>query len=364
MKLSKMVLALVFLSISGVARAQIRAHYINVGQADSILLEFRTAAILIDAGGETTPPPNRDRDRDHLMDYLNRFFAERAASSSLPNLNRTLLAVIITHPHIDHTKNLMAVLDREHGGFQVQNLIEGGADRGSGIKPLRDARQYASTHNIPVRVIKDKMITTPEGMRIFTQLMNASQVDLRILDGSRDCDNQNNDSIVVLARFKQASFLFTGDAEVEGGSDCDGEIPILLDFYANTKLLNVDVYKVGHHGSFNATDEDLMRVLTPKISVISAGIESQHGPGGFHAFQFGHPRTVAVDLLERFSSMTRAPVSVYSMPKVKTVVPRTMQKAVFCTCWDGDIKVFTNNPDGSTLKVTTSGRPDGDGPIN
>ena len=28
------------------------AHYINVGQADSILLEFKTAAILIDAGGE------------------------------------------------------------------------------------------------------------------------------------------------------------------------------------------------------------------------------------------------------------------------------------------------------------------------
>lgn len=38
---------------------QMRARYVNVGQTDSILLEFRTAAILIDAGGEATDPPNR-----------------------------------------------------------------------------------------------------------------------------------------------------------------------------------------------------------------------------------------------------------------------------------------------------------------
>ena len=208
------------------------------------------------------------------------------------------------------------------------------------------------------------MITTTEGMRIFPQLMSSSQRGLRILDGSRDCDNQNNDSIVVLARFRQASFLFTGDAEVEGGSDCDGEVPILMEFYRTTNLLNVDVYKVGHHASFNGTDEDFMRVMSPKISVISAGIHTQHEPGGFHAFQFGHPRTVAVDLLERFSSMTRAPVNVYSMPAVQKVVPRNMQKAVYCTCWDGDIRISTNNPDGAILKVQTSGRPDGNGPIN
>lgn len=37
MKTSKLVLALVLLSVTGIAHAQIRAHYINVGQADSIL---------------------------------------------------------------------------------------------------------------------------------------------------------------------------------------------------------------------------------------------------------------------------------------------------------------------------------------
>jgi competence protein ComEC len=355
----KYCLALSFLFLAGgFANGQITAHYINVGQADSILLEFRTAAILIDAGGEASQP--EDRDRVHLIDYLNKFFAERAANSALPNLNRTLLAVIISHPHIDHTKNIMAVFEN----FKVQNLIDGGDDNGSGIKQLNAARKFAQDNHIRHAGIKDKMITTTNGLRPFPELLtSASRVDLRILDGSRGCDNENNDSLVVLARFRQAGFLFTGDAEVEGGSDCDGEVPILMEFYRNTNLLDIDVYKVGHHASFNGTNADFMRIMSPKISVISAGIRTQTGPGGFHALQFGHPRTVAVDLLEKFSSMTRKPVNVYSMPAVRTFAPRTMQKAVYCTCWDGDIKVSTEDANGSTLKVRTSGRPDGNGPI-
>lgn len=105
MKTLRLIFACALLLLATVVQAQVRVHYINVGQADSILLEFRTAAILIDAGGETVAAPNQNRDRDHLIDYLNQFFASRAApNSTLPNLNRTLLAVIISHPHIDHTE--------------------------------------------------------------------------------------------------------------------------------------------------------------------------------------------------------------------------------------------------------------------
>jgi competence protein ComEC len=363
LKITTSLLFLALLLTATAAQAQIRAHYINVGQADSILVEFRTAAILIDAGGESTAAPNENRDGDHLVAYLDKFFKDRAANAAnnpqLPDLHRTLLAVIVSHPHIDHTKNIMAVMQ----GFTVQNLIDGGNDSGSGIGPLNAARKFARDNHIPHTIVKDDIITT-KGLSFFPQLMISSRVDIRILDGSRGCDNQNNDSLIVLVRSGQASFLFTGDAEVEGGSDCDGEVPILIDFYTGTNLINVDVYKVGHHGSFNGTDERFMRVMSPRISVISAGIHTQHGPGGFHAFQFGHPRTVAVDLLEQFSTTFRAtPAKVYSMPAVRTVVPRTMRKAVYCTCWDGDIRV-SSNANGSVFSVQTSGRPDGNPPIN
>lgn len=364
MKITRSILLLTLLLTATASQAQIRVHYINVGQADSILVEFRTAAILIDAGGEATAAPNQNRDGAHLVDYLNRFFAIRAANAAsnpqFPDLHRTLLAVIISHPHIDHTKNIMAVMQ----GFTVQNLIDGGNESGSGIGPLNAARTFARANNIPYRVVRDDIITTTRGLTPFPQLRTSAGIDLRILDGSRGCDNQNNDSLIVLVRSREASFLFTGDAEVEGGSDCDGEIPILMDFYATTNLIDIDVYKVGHHASFNGTNEDFMRVMSPKISVISAGIHTQRGPGGFHAFQFGHPRTITVDLLERFSTTFRtAPANVYSMPAVRKVVPRTMRKAVYCTCWDGDIRI-SSNAGNSALRVQTSGRPDGNAAIN
>ena len=67
--------ALAFLLLlASISRAQVTAHYLNVGQAESILLEFKTAAILIDAGGEDT---GDTRDKDHILDYLNRFFQRR-----------------------------------------------------------------------------------------------------------------------------------------------------------------------------------------------------------------------------------------------------------------------------------------------
>ena len=51
--------------------AQVTAHYINVGQAASALIEFIGGAILVDAGGENT---GDDVYRTHLLNYLNDFF--------------------------------------------------------------------------------------------------------------------------------------------------------------------------------------------------------------------------------------------------------------------------------------------------
>ena len=54
-----------------VARAQMKMHVINVGQAESVLLEFPSHAILIDAGGEETFETNeQNRFRRHLVEYF------------------------------------------------------------------------------------------------------------------------------------------------------------------------------------------------------------------------------------------------------------------------------------------------------
>lgn len=338
-------LVLLFLLVPLKASAQMSAHYINVGQADSILLEFKNAAILIDAGGEAT---GDTRDRDHLLDYLNKFFIRR------PDLKRTLLAVIISHPHLDHTKNLVPVLQK----FPVKNLIDGGNLRGSGFPQLRAARKYARANGIKYRAIGDKQIENlgNHGMPLFPDILKTSGVEMKLLDASRNCENGNNDSLIVRVKYKEASYLFSGDAETESDPLCEAEVPMLVDFYERTSLVDVDVYKVGHHGSANGTDEDFMEAMSPKISVISAGVHTQHDPGKFHAFQFGHPRENIVALLEKFTTQKRDPINAYTMTRVKKVKrDRLIERAIYCTCWDGDI-VVTANESGSQFKVTTSGR--------
>jgi len=345
MKTFRLCFAFLLLFSATVARAQMSAHYINVGQADSILLEFKHAAILIDAGGEAT---GDDRDKDHLIGYLNQFFTRRT------DLNRTLTAVIISHPHLDHTKNLMPVMQT----FTVKNLIDGGNMSGSGFPQLRQARNFAASHHVRYRKITDQQIEAlgKTGLAPLPSFLSSSDVDLRVLDASRGCENANNDSLIVLVKYKQASYLFNGDAETEADGVCEAEVPVLIDFYNGTGLVNVDVYKVGHHGSANGTDEDLMQAMSPKISVISAGVHTQHGPGNFHAFQFGHPRENIVALLENFTTNRRNEVTVYTMSAAKKVkLNRHVDKAVYCTCWDGDVVVSTN-ANGSQYTVATTGR--------
>jgi competence protein ComEC len=186
---------------------------------------------------------------------------------------------------------------------------------------------------------------------------------VRFLAGARGCKNENNDSLVVLLKYGEATYLFVGDAESNSEPGCRAEIAELVDFYKVNRLLDVDVYKVGHHGSHNGTSEALMRAMTPEISVISAGDLETRAPGGFHAFQFGHPREKAFLLLQEFTIGKRASKNVYAMDAAGTPPPnsnrppgkpvfRDITEAVYCTCWDEDIRVTTNE-DGTKFVVET-----------
>lgn len=85
-----------------------RVHYIDVDQGNAALVEFKCAAILIDAGSEM-----KGQVSAKLMNYLDNFFARR------PDLNRTFAAVYITHTHTDHNASLRAVVEQ----FTVSNYI-------------------------------------------------------------------------------------------------------------------------------------------------------------------------------------------------------------------------------------------------
>lgn len=82
-------------------------------------------------------------------------------------------------------------------------------------------------------------------------------------------EEENNDSIVLLLEYQNKKALFMGDLEAEGE-----EILMQLE-----KDLQVDVLKLGHHGSKTSTSEKFVKATYPKIALISVGNRFKSIPG-------------------------------------------------------------------------------------
>lgn len=287
------------------ATATMRLHVLDVGQGDAILVELPCGAMLVDTGGEETDAsgasPGFDSDQA-LEDQLEAFFAER------PDLQRTLDSVVLTHPHIDHTHGVTRLLALVAAGkLHIRNVVTNGNEgSGSGIQQQRALHDWADTAPGVERwyVLQRKTGATGLTNGVIDPFPTCDGIDPKVtalwgrIDGASplsqswspdDLDNENNHSVVLRIDFGAASALLTGDLE-------DAGIAALLAQYAGTGLLDVDVYKVGHHGSYNGTTPGLVQAMTPRAAVISAGPFDRLGD--YTAYTYGHPRWRAVsDLL-------------------------------------------------------------------
>lgn len=306
-----------------------RVHLIDVGQGAATLVEFSCAAILIDTGGES----NRHMDStQNLVTYLRAFFESR------PDLDETLALVVLTHPHIDHTRGARVVF----GEYTVQNLVTDGHVTSSGGREQRSVQGVAKSKGIPSEVVHIRSIPAggltspiidpvacPDGdpdIRVLWGAADGSHVDW----SADDLDNFNNQSVVVRISLGSSSLLVTGDLELDDG---------LLAKHAGTTALDVDVYQVGHHGSFNATSERLLRALTPKLALIACGAADRKST--WTAWAYGHPRQVTIELLERAlaGAVPRPPVVIGVAAGAKNFEGREIRAPIYATPWDSDVLV-------------------------
>lgn len=91
-------------------------------------------------------------------------------------------------------------------------------------------------------------------------------------------NNENKDSLVLLIKIYNYKFLFMADADKEVEKS-------IIEKY---NLKNIDVLKVGHHGSKTSTDESFIDEIIPKYSIISVGKNNK----------FGHPNIETLDTLK------------------------------------------------------------------
>jgi competence protein ComEC len=338
----------------GPADRVMRIHFIDVGQGDAILLEFPCAAMLVDTGGEKNEAWDG---MQALQLYLERFFARRA------DLQRTLALLVITHPHLDHTLGIQEVLFR--GGeprYRILNVVSNGQESSPGGPPARMLRGWARAQpDVKLRLISADDL--PPGQGLTDEVIDpiaCRNVDPRITAlwgrvssdpgwgrspwGSR-FDNENNHSVVLRVDFGEASLLATGDLEQVAIHD-------MMQHHRGNHLLDVDIYKVAHHGSYNATRRDFLRLVTPELAVISMGPADRHLE--WTAWQYGHPRAVTVKMLAHDVSGRRPPVRVPVASRMRTFSDRDLDRAIYATGWDGTVVVEATV--AGELRVFTAGR--------
>lgn len=324
------------------------AHFINVGQGSAALFEFSCGAVLIDTGLQRQAQTDWER---RFTDYLDAFFARRS------DLDRTFDVVYITHPHPDHTSGIAAILDEQR--YRFRHVITDAETTGFSIADQRRLIAAANLRRVPQAQIRTSMIgrsVTGLTSRYIDPLRCRGRApDISVVWGSHDEPNdwpqreredENNHSVAVRIAFGESSFLVTGDME-------EPALRSMVRRYArNPRLLDVDVYVAGHHGSRNGTADELVRAMRPELAVISAGDPSDEEPG-FAAFEFGHPNVETIRLLTDPAhgvTMTRprqqVAVGIKGRHPVTRAAPeyRTidLDRAIFSTGWDGNIVVLAH----------------------
>lgn len=358
-------------------------HFIDVGQGAATLVEFPCGAILVDTGGEKNASFESE---PQLLAYLDNFFKRRR------DLDRTLDALVISHPHIDHTRSIAAVLRH----FRVRNIVDNGdVQNDLGGKPQIEMHDWLYKSN---QAIADRnQERRRKGQRSFEEpighidissedvtadgLTNdiidpipacpASAVDPKIvalwgmrLGRSEKGHNANDDSVVLRIDFGESSLLLAGDVELLS-------IAWMSKHYRdNIDVLDVDIYQVPHHGSRNSTGAAWLSYITPKVAVISMGPYGRHLQTWpeFTARSFGHPNINAVDHVlsdqHGVTAVRADPLEVMIGKRgawketPSEFEARVIERALYATGWDGHV-VVRAHADGK-LEVDTSGRPESD----
>lgn len=208
--------------------------YLDVGKADSIVIECDGEYALLDAG-------TYDRGND-IKNTLKKIGVE------------SFKYIFASHPDKDHIGSMAEILQ----SYDTQMYIE------PEIKEdvLPDSTEFLMLTN----VLENKNIDRQSVTAGKEYSLGSAKIEIVAPVG--EYTDTNNYSLVMKLTYKDFSALFCGDIEKEAEED-------LLNSGAD---LNADVLKVAHHGSNSSSKEKFLKAVEAKFAVICVGSDNNNLP--------------------------------------------------------------------------------------
>lgn len=205
---------------------------LNIGQGDALYIRTPLGNdILIDGGP----------DRSVLYEL----------GEVMPPYDHTIEWVFTSHPDADHINGITQLGE----SYRIGTLVTNGETKQTAMSEALQALE--ANHKQIVHAGDRVEIESDVWFNILAPTIPYTFYDA------------NDNSIVMTLHYKNVTALFTGDASIKTEEALVLQYPLLL--------TDVDLLKVGHHGSKTSTSDAFLDVLRPEIAMISVGKGNRYG---------------------------------------------------------------------------------------
>ena len=215
---------------------------IDVNQGDSILIHSNNKNVLIDTGGKVSiKKEEKWQKRKNTYNITNSTLIPLFKSLGIKKIDY----LILSHGDYDHMGEAINLVNN----FKVEKVI-------------LNCGPYNDLESELIKVLDKKKIKYYSCIKE----LNINNNKLYFLH-TKKYDNENDNSNVIYTELNGYKFIFMGDAS----STTEKEIMSIYN------LPDIDVLKVGHHGSKTSSGKDFINEINPKYSIISVGKNNRYG---------------------------------------------------------------------------------------
>ncbi len=242
-------------NLSSINSDALEVHFVDVGNGDAILIKSGNTKIIIDSGEQTH--------EKQLLNYINNVFFRDGAVKEFNY-------AILTHSDSDHSGNMLTILNN----YKVKTFIRPKI-YAAGIESAEEPAYYVNTEIYANLITKLSKLQSENKTRVLYAEMGIcvinDDLNMNILAPVKNFYNSTNEYSTVITLEKYGKkFMFTGDATT------NNELEIINN--NNTDKLNVDVLKLGHHGSSTSTSLNFLKATSPSLAIISVGENEGDNP--------------------------------------------------------------------------------------